>query len=138
MHGAAYRALGLPHVYEKIETGESDVADRLRGLREGRFAGLNVTVPHKTLALSLADEIDSSALATGAANTLVRTPGGRVRAHNTDAPALRDELIALAPGPELFRGRSAIVLGGGGAARAAGFALGLLGVARVIVRARTR
>lgn len=137
MHTAAYRALGLPHVYEKIETSAEELPARIAALRDGTFAGLNVTVPHKTQVLPLVDAIDPSAGATGAANTLVRASDGAVRAYNTDAPALRDELVRLASGePARFQGRSALVLGSGGAARAAIFALGLLRVGRVIVRAR--
>lgn len=136
MHAAAYRALGLPHSYEKIETSATELADRVNALRAGTFAGLNVTVPHKTNVLALVDTIEASAAATGAANTLVRAPDGKVHAHNTDAPALRDELVRLAGNDRVFRGRSAIVIGTGGAARAAIFALGQLGVARLIVRGR--
>jgi shikimate dehydrogenase len=136
MHEAAYRALGLPHTYEQIETSEADLSARVDALRAGTFSGLNVTVPHKTRVLALADEVDPTASATGAANTLVRTSGGRVRAHNTDAPAIVEELVALAGSRDALRGRPAIVLGTGGAARAAIFALGSLGVARVVVRGR--
>jgi shikimate dehydrogenase len=136
MHTAAYRALALPHVYEKIETRVEELPIRLAALRAGAFAGLNVTVPHKTQVLAMVDAIDASAMATGAANTLVRSTDGSIRAHNTDAPALREELVRLAKDANLFRGRSALVLGTGGAARAAIFALGELGVARVIVRGR--
>jgi shikimate dehydrogenase len=136
MHGAAYRALGLPHVYDKLETSAEELRLRVASLRDGVFAGLNVTVPHKTEVLSLVDEIDVSARATGAANTLVRTAAGGVRAHNTDAPALVEELARLANDGAVFRGRTALVFGTGGAARAAVFALGALGASRVIVRSR--
>ena len=136
MHTAAYRALQLPHAYEKIETTESELPARIEALRRGELDGLNVTVPHKARALELADEVDPSARATGAANTLVRTTGGRVRAHNTDAPALAEELRLLAGDAGRFVGRTAMVLGTGGAAQAATFALGTLGVGRVVVRGR--
>jgi shikimate dehydrogenase len=137
MHMAAYRALGLPHVYEKIDTPSRELPERVALLRDGTLAGINVTVPHKTSVLSLADELDTTAQAIGAANTLVRSPAGRIVAHNTDAPALEQELLALAPA-DAFTNRTAVVLGTGGAARAAIFALGKLGVARVVVRGRTR
>lgn len=137
MHEAAYRALGLPHTYEKIETRADELPARVAALRAGAFAGLNVTVPHKSRVLELADVVEPSAAATGAANTLVRTSDGAIHAHNTDAPALREELVRLAGDPIVFRGRSALVLGSGGAARAAIFALGQLGVGRVTVRARS-
>lgn len=135
MHGAAYRALGLEHTYEKIETTTAELAERVAALRAGTLSGLNVTVPHKTEVLALVDSVDASAAALGAANTLVRTSEG-VRAYNTDAPALQEELVRLARGSERFAGRSAIVIGTGGAARAAIFALGRLGVGRVVVRGR--
>lgn len=133
MHAAAFRALGLPHVYEKIETSEAELPARIEALRRGDVAGLNVTVPHKARVLALVDETDASAAAVGAANTLVRVDG-RVRAHNTDAPALAAELDALARGA--VRGRPGLVLGSGGAARAAVAALGMLGASRIELRAR--
>ncbi len=137
MHAAAYRVLALPHTYERLETRPEELATRIDALRRGDFAGLNVTVPHKTHALALADEVDASAHATGAANTLVRTAEGRVRAHNTDTPAVADEIARLAGGRDGLRGGTALVLGTGGAARAAIVALAShLGVARVVVRGR--
>jgi shikimate dehydrogenase len=136
MHAAAYRALGLPHRYEAVRVGAGELGAVVQALREGRYAGVNVTVPHKREALSLADEVDESARKVGAANTLVRTAEGRVVAHNTDAPALVEELRALA-GRDDLRGEVALVLGSGGAARAAEVALEALG-ARVEVRSRAR
>ncbi|MBX3225608.1 MAG: shikimate dehydrogenase [Labilithrix sp.] len=138
MHGAAFAALGLPHTYEKLETSAEELGERVAALRSGAFAGLNVTVPHKTRVLAMVDEVDASARATGAANTLVRGADGSVCAFNTDAPALRAELARLAGGVERFRARTALVLGTGGAARAAIFALGQLDVGRVVVRGRRR
>lgn len=140
IHEAAYRALGLPHVYERIETSDAELASRVDDLRAGRFAGLNVTVPHKGRVLALVDEIDESARAVAAANTLVRGPGGRVRAFNTDVPALVSELRRLGrldAGARPLGGRDAIVLGSGGAARAAVAAAAALGADRVVVRARS-
>ncbi|MCL2724440.1 MAG: shikimate dehydrogenase [Polyangiaceae bacterium] len=137
MHAAAYRALGLPHVYEKIETTEAEVGARVEALRRGEFAGLNVTVPHKIRVQAFVDEIDARARVAGAANTLVRGEDGRITAHNTDVPALAGELVRLAEkqGAETFRGSTALVLGAGGAARAAIVALAsMLGVARIVVR----
>lgn len=135
MHGAAYAALGLDHTYEALETSVEDLPLRFAALRAGELTGINVTVPHKQRALALADVAEEAARAIGAANTLVRLPTGAVRAHNTDAPAVHDELLALAP-LDHYRGRTALVLGTGGAARAALYALGKLGVAKVVVRGR--
>ena len=140
MHAAALRALGLPHTYEALRTTERELPARVRALRDGVFAGLNVTVPHKTRVLALVDELSETALRTGAANTLVRGVQGRVVAHNTDAPALRAEVsVLLGSGVDgaASRSKRALVLGSGGAARAAVQALDELGVRDVVVRART-
>jgi shikimate dehydrogenase len=149
MHQAAFKALGLPHVYERVDTPVDDLPRRIEELKKGVFAGLNVTVPLKERVLDLVDEISSSVRAIGAANTLVRGAGGIVVAHNTDAPALRQELEQLGDNAGLgpprsggqmeqatFKDRSVLVIGSGGAARAALVALATLGANRIIVRGR--
>jgi shikimate dehydrogenase len=137
MHAAAYRALGLPHQYEAIRAGADELAAVVARLRAGSLDGINVTVPHKERVLALVDALDESARVAGAANTLVRGKDGRIVAHNTDAPALAVELRTLA-GPDVAWAETrALVLGSGGAARAAIVALGVhLGVRDIAVRAR--
>lgn len=134
MHAAAFRALGLPHTYEAIRATAGDVARLVAELRAGVFAGLNVTVPHKRLARSLADDIDASAARSGACNVLARR-AGRVVAFDTDTRALAAELRVLLDVRPAPRER-ALVLGAGGAARSAVAALVELGFASVAVRAR--
>lgn len=118
MHTAAFAALGIDGEwsYEAIELSPEGFADGVAELRERGFIGANVTVPHKAAALALADEPSDAARAIGAANTLTFTTAG-IRADNTDAPGLI-EALPLSP-----RGRRAAVLGAGGAARAAVWAL---------------
>jgi len=118
MHSAAFATLGIDGEwsYEAIELSPEGFAAGVADLRERGFAGANVTVPHKRAALALADEATEAARAIGAANTLTFTAGG-VSAANTDAPGL----IAALPGP--VDGARAVVLGAGGAARAAVWAL---------------
>jgi shikimate dehydrogenase len=137
MHAAAFQALGLPHTYEAIRAEAGAFAGVVAALRENRWDGLNITIPHKERALSLADDVDPSARAAGAANVLSRTPEGRIVAYNTDSPALAEELRALSGGAVPARAR-ALILGAGGAARGARIALqNDLGVGDVTVRART-
>ncbi len=132
IHRAAYRALGAEHVYELVDApDEAAVARVVDALRAGELAGVNVTIPWKRVALALADRVAPSAQDTGAANVLERGSDGLVAAHNTDVPALVDELGRLAPGA-----RSACVIGNGGAASAAVAACRALGVARIVVVAR--
>ncbi|HTB72329.1 MAG TPA: shikimate dehydrogenase, partial [Polyangiaceae bacterium] len=96
MQGAAMRALGLPHTYEAVHATADELPGVVARLRAGEFDGLNLTVPHKERVLALVDSLDESARVAGAANTLVRADGGRLVAHNTDAPALAAELARLA------------------------------------------
>jgi shikimate dehydrogenase len=142
MHAAAYRALGLPHTYEAVRVTVERLPEVVDALRRGQYDGLNVTVPHKGHVLALVDEVDESARVAGAANVLARSTGDRVVAHNTDAPALAAEIRALAEaesGPRGPSGARALVLGSGGAARAARTALErYLGVTNVVMRARSR
>jgi len=77
---------------------------------------VNVTIPHKHAALALADQMTVAAQAIGAANTLT-FEAGRIVADNTDAPGL------IAAVGERVAGRTALVLGAGGAGRAAAWAL---------------
>jgi shikimate dehydrogenase len=138
MHAAAFRALGLPHTYERVHAAADRLPAVVDELRRGAFEGLNVTVPHKERVLALVDALDETARVAGAANTLVRREDGAIVAHNTDAPALAAELRRLGDAPVApAAGRAGLVLGSGGAARAAIVALGVhLKAAPVAVRAR--
>ena len=131
MQSAALAELGLGGAwsYEAVEAEPAEFEATVRRLAAARFAGANVTVPHKEAALALADELSEAAREIGAANTLV-FEGGRIAADNTDAGGL----LAALPGTP--RGLRALVLGAGGAARAVLWALGREG-ARVDVWNRT-
>jgi shikimate dehydrogenase len=138
LHAAAYQRLGREARYELVDAPqESDVVDQVRRLREGTLRGANVTVPWKRLALALADRVDPSALAVGAANVLARADDGAIVAHNTDAPGLAGDLTALLEEAGGWQGkRSALVIGNGGAALGAVVACQLAGAERVLVVAR--
>ncbi len=118
MQTAALAELGLAGEwsYEAIEVAPNEFADLVRSLGARGFAGVNVTVPHKLAALALADRASIAARAIGAANTLSFADGA-IAADNTDARGL---IAAL---PEPAAGRRALVLGAGGSARAAIWAL---------------
>lgn len=121
MHNAALAELDLAGAwsYEAIDLAPEELERRVRAMPDEGFVGANVTVPHKEAALGLADEPSRTALVIGAANTL-SFEGGEVRADNTDAPGLLAALRALPASPAGVR---ALVLGAGGAARAAIWAL---------------
>ena len=130
MHNAAFAALGMDARYELADVSPADLpaaVDALRG--EGRI-GANVTQPHKLAVRDLVDDLSPDVERLGAANTIVRD-GDRLVAHNTDLPALAAELGGI----RLLR--RAVVLGAGGASRAAQAALAEAGVEVTVVdRAR--
>lgn len=118
MHNAAFAALGMAEEwsYEAIDVEPQGLEERLHEMPSEGFVGANVTVPHKGAALAGADELSEVAREVGAANTL-SFAAGAIRADNTDAIGLIRSL------PGRVRGRRALVLGAGGAARAAIWAL---------------
>ena len=129
IHNAAFDSLGLEWRYAKLPMPPELLAESVRALPASGYRGVNVTIPHKEAALALADEATHAAQAIGAANTLT-FEDGRILAANTDAPGLVASL------PREPRGMEALVLGAGGAARAAAWALREAG-AKVSVWNRT-
>jgi shikimate dehydrogenase len=118
MQNAALAAAGLTHWrYQLLPVPPELFAELVRALPGASFRGVNVTIPHKGAALALSTAPTDRARAIGAANTLTFEPGEEIVADNTDAPAI---LAAL---PLSIAGRSALVLGAGGSARAAVWAL---------------
>jgi shikimate dehydrogenase len=96
--------------------------------------GVNITIPHKERVMDFLDEIDETARALGAVNT-IENKGGRLLGHNTDAGGFVSSLVDET-GVEL-RGLTALVVGAGGAARAVVYGLASRGAARIIVANRT-
>lgn len=119
MQQAALDALGIEAVYELWDTPADQLAARVAELRRPEYLGANVTIPHKLAVMALLDEIAPEARATGAANTIVRSEtadGVRLAGHNTDVAGLER---ALAESTDAADVRHVLVLGAGGAARAA-------------------
>jgi shikimate dehydrogenase len=132
MFAAAFAACGLDGWdYQRLPIAPELFAETVSALGASGFAGANVTIPHKQAALALADQTSEAARAIGAANTLSFGADGAIAAENTDAPGL------LAAIGEPVVGRSALVLGAGGSARAAVWALVGAGAATVSVWNRT-
>lgn len=132
MQNAAFAARGLDATYVRFPVHPDDVADALRGLRALGVRGANVTVPHKEAVIDLLDSVTPEARAIGAVNTIVRE-GERLIGHNTDAEGLTRSLEEA--GVNIV-GSNVLVLGAGGAARAAVAGLAKRGAARICVAAR--
>jgi shikimate dehydrogenase len=119
MFEAAFGACGMAQEwsYQKLPVPPELLDQTARALRGAGFRGANVTIPHKSAVLALADSASPAARAIGAANTLTFGDDGSIAAENTDAPGL---ISVLGRSPE---GMRALVLGAGGSARAAVWAL---------------
>jgi shikimate dehydrogenase len=84
MQNAAFARYGLAESYVLWPTPAAELPRRIATLRESPLRGANVTIPHKTAVIALLDELEPTAAAIGAVNTIVRTPEGRLRGLNTD------------------------------------------------------
>jgi len=135
MHNAALAALGMEGWrYQRLPVPPALFAETTRALGQSGFLGANVTIPHKQAALALAAHASPAAREIGAANTLTFAGDGTIAAENTDAPGLIAALSTLTDMPAHPR---ALVLGAGGSARAAVWALREAGASEVSVWNRT-
>jgi len=148
MHNAAYAALGLNWRYLAFEVDPKNLRAAIEGARAMHFAGLNLTVPHKLLAVDMVDELDASAKMWGAVNTIrfeVQSPKSKVQSSqpaevraigfNTDADGLANSLredLAVQ-----LRGAKVLLLGAGGAGRTAALKLAAENVAELFLVNRT-
>ena len=129
IHNAALQAAGLDAVYVALDCAAADVASVMRTL-----AGGNVTIPHKGIAADHVQRATARVTRTGACNTFW-TEGRRLLGDNTDVIGFSVALRRLLPDPA---GARVLILGAGGGARAAVFALLEDGVDAITVVARTR
>ena len=132
LHNAAFAALGLNALYLAFET--RDIEGAMKGMRALGLKGLSVTRPFKSEVIPWLDEVEEQARQIGAVNTVVNQ-GGRLTGFNTDADGALQALERRMDLP----GKTALILGAGGAARAIGFALKKTGVHLTIAnRSRER
>jgi shikimate dehydrogenase len=140
MHNAAFAALGLNWRYLAFEVQPDDLRAAIAGAKTMGFIGLNLTVPHKLLALEMMDALDVSAKKWGAVNTIQfeTNQSGATRAigFNTDADAIAESLredLGLS-----LRGAKVLLLGTGGAGRTAALKLASESVAELFLVNRTQ
>ncbi len=119
MHDAAFRALEMDWSYELLDVAPEGLRAAIAALRAPDVGGANVTIPYKQSVMERLDAIAPEALRARAVNTIVND-GGHLGGFNTDIPAIRAavEQVGVEPG-----GANAVILGGGGAARAVAAAL---------------
>jgi len=121
--------MGIPATYERWHTPAADLPARVESLREQDVLGANVTVPHKLAVMELIDEVSSTARRAGAVNTIVNR-GGKLYGDNTDVYGFQ---TALTGALDEHSAGNVIVLGAGGAARAAVLALEAMNAERVFI-----
>ena len=141
MHNAAFAALGLNWRYLAFEVDPKNLRAAIQGAKAMNFAGLNLTVPHKLLAVEMVDELDISAKIWGAVNTIKFVQSPKVETQsaigfNTDADAiaqsLREDLKIKLPGAKV------LLLGAGGAGRTAALKLAAENVSELFLSNRTQ
>ena len=132
-----FREYGIAGHYVPLRIAAEDFETVFRTLPRAGFRGVNVTVPHKQAALALADHASQAARAIGAANTITFHPDGAVEADNSDAFGFFANLRDGAPDWDPRSG-PAVLLGAGGAARAAAWVLLDAGVPELRIANRTR
>jgi len=132
IHNEWMAVAGLDAHYSRVHLQSEDAAQDLRAMGQ-IYSGLNITLPHKVAALKAAVEASVEARAIGAANTLVAGAGGWT-AHNTDVDGF-EAMLRAAIG-DVRPGLRVLMIGAGGAARAASFSLNRVG-AKVSIANRT-
>ncbi|MFN2544989.1 MAG: shikimate dehydrogenase [Actinomycetota bacterium] len=133
IHNAAFAALQLDWIYVPLPVPPERAAEAIAALPALGFAGANVTMPHKSTAAAVCTSRSEDAELCDAVNTLVSTSDG-LEGHNTDVAGFARFLLddaAFDPA-----GRSAVLLGAGGAARACALALARHGLASLTAVAR--
>lgn len=132
LHQAMIDQTGAAYRYAVRTVRPEELPAFVRWAKDGGCAGFNVTMPHKEAILPLLDEVDATAASCGAVNT-VCIREGRAIGHNTDGTGFLDSLAGQGFYPQ---GRTVLLLGAGGAAKAVGHALAAAGAGRIIVCAR--
>lgn len=134
IHNTLAKQLGMNLTYVPFRVEAQAVGEAVKGAYALNLLGLNVTVPHKGAVIPFLESVDEEAALIGAVNTLVRTEHG-YRGYNTDLKGLYRAL--LSEGIRL-EGERVILLGAGGAARAAAFLCALRGADRIYLLNRSQ
>ncbi|KAI5360534.1 putative shikimate dehydrogenase substrate binding, NAD(P)-binding domain superfamily [Septoria linicola] len=121
LHNTVFQEVGLPWGFQLLES--TDMSQFLKLIRDDRLYGSAVTMPHKVAIIPHLDELTDEGRAVGAVNTIYRR-GDKYIGTNTDTIGVRESFYQNISKPEeVFVGRPGLVVGGGGAARSAVYAL---------------
>ncbi len=130
MHNAAFQALGLDYLYLPFKVRPERLGEAAQALVSLNIVGVNITIPHKETVRPYLQEISREAELIGAVNTIV-VRDERLIGYNTDGQgfiaSLRED------GGETVKGKTLLVLGAGGAARAVVTQAALEGAREILV-----
>ena len=129
MHNAAFGALGMDWVYLPLPVRAENLEAGVRGLQALSFEGCNVSVPYKTQIIQYLDEVDDAARQMNAVNT-IKISEGKLIGSNTDPVGFVRQLTSDGVVPDDF---NILVIGAGGAARAALFGLSQFKIRHITV-----
>ena len=135
MHKAALAHFNLSGCYDLIDVTPAILRSRLAELKRS-YQGLNVTIPHKQAVMPLLDGLTPESKIVQAVNTIRIEPDGRAIGHNTDSAGFLAALQA-ASGGGTTNFPTVCLIGAGGAARAALWAVARIGAKQVVIVART-
>ena len=135
IHGHWFKQHGIEGVYQAIDIAPENLKAHIKSLLNEGYAGLNVTVPHKQAVMALCDTLDETARAIGAVNTLI-FKDGKIEGRNNDAFGFISNIRQTIP--DFDFNVPVLVLGAGGAARAATYGLLQEGVPEIRLANRTR
>jgi shikimate dehydrogenase len=138
MHTTAARVAGFADnefSYEKFDVPPEGLPAFMKNFRDGPLTGLNVTIPHKMEVMKFLDSIDSTAMAIGAVNTIVKD-GADLIGYNTDSYGLIKSVKDIG-GVHDLAGKKIFIYGAGGSARAVASGFAAENVASLIIANRT-
>lgn len=130
MHKAALEAMYMEGSYEAFDTPPDELFDRIKFFKKEGFKGFNVTVPLKVKTAFLLDDFDEHADLAGAVNTVLIRDDKRLIGYNTDIYGFKRAIPPVAK--KNIKNKKAVIIGNGGAARAAAIGLIELGVEEII------
>lgn len=132
IHKAGFDSLGVSASYELLETSPENLVDRIKFIKRENFSGFNITIPHKVPIALFVDEIDKYADITGAINTIKINPDRSFTGYNTDVLGFEEAI----PKTVELKGKTAAILGTGGASRAAVLGLSDKGIREIDIYTR--
>lgn len=133
MHNRAFDVLGINYRYLPFVVEEANLAAAINGIKALNIRGVNVTMPHKERVMDVLDEVTPEAEAIGAVNTILNE-GGRLIGYNTDGMGFIQSLREASFEPA---GKTAILLGVGGGAKAVAVALAQAGAKSIAIVSRS-